>query len=375
MTNIALSTMLNATPPLGYESLYFDRAARRLRGGVGKYIGRRTPAKIPSSYMEALDYQEPLPFEFLVYVAPEAVWRADLRRFREEFDRAPQTRHFFAFIKATDGLLHIRGRKHLDTALESLNQILQEIHAHYGADLEIVLFSDHGMNLEENRRIHLQTHLRKCGYTLASHLNEKMRRSVAIPAFGLCGYAAIYCAHDEMMPSLAEAVVELMGVDLALYRERDSTSVMVMGRRGMARINRQARGQKTFYRYEQMTGDPLQLASIIEQLRTEALLDERDFASDQAWYQKTTAHVYPDALANLYAALHDGRVQHTADLLLNLEDGYYFGATIFSRFVKLAATHGNALPSSTSAFLMSTHRTYPAHLRANCARNYFLQSF
>ena len=106
MTNVALSAMLGASPPAGYESLYFDRNARELRGGIRKYIGRRTPDKVPSSYMDELDYQEPLPFEFLIYVAPEKVWRADMQRFRERFKAAPQTRDYFAFLKATDGLLH-----------------------------------------------------------------------------------------------------------------------------------------------------------------------------------------------------------------------------------------------------------------------------
>ena len=74
MTNVALSAMFSASPPAGYESLYFDRSARELRGGISKYLGRRTPDKMPSSYMNELDYQEPLAFEFLVYVAPEKVW-------------------------------------------------------------------------------------------------------------------------------------------------------------------------------------------------------------------------------------------------------------------------------------------------------------
>ena len=90
MTNIALATMLKASVPLGYETVYFDRRRRELRGSIGKYIGRRTPDKVPSSYMDELDYQEPLPFEFLVYVAPDAVWRADMRRFREHFRAATQ---------------------------------------------------------------------------------------------------------------------------------------------------------------------------------------------------------------------------------------------------------------------------------------------
>src|SRR5882672_8138900 len=65
LTNVGLSAMMGATPPPGYEGLYFDRNARELRGGVRKYIGRRTPDKVPSSYMDELDYQEPLMFEFL----------------------------------------------------------------------------------------------------------------------------------------------------------------------------------------------------------------------------------------------------------------------------------------------------------------------
>src|ERR687888_771480 len=107
LTNVALAQMLSSSPPNGYESLYFDREARELRGGISKYIGRRTPDKVPSSYMDELDYQEPLPFEFLIYVATEKVWRADMQRFRERFRRAREDRDFFAFLKATDGLLHI----------------------------------------------------------------------------------------------------------------------------------------------------------------------------------------------------------------------------------------------------------------------------
>src|ERR1700687_2679521 len=103
MTNIALSVMLGASAPLGYETIYFDRTARELRGGVSKYLGRRSPDKMPSSYMEQLDYQEPLPFEFLVYVAPETVWRAYMRRFRERFKAAPQDRDYFAFLTGIVG--------------------------------------------------------------------------------------------------------------------------------------------------------------------------------------------------------------------------------------------------------------------------------
>jgi hypothetical protein len=367
MTNIALATMLRATPPLGYESLYFDRQTREIRGGIGKYIGRRTPEKLPSSYMDELDYQEPLPFEFLVYVAPEAVWRADMRRFRERFLGAPQTRDFFAFLKGTDGLLHIRGPKRLEVALETLDQILKEIQAACGEETEMVLFSDHGMSLREHKRINLQTHLRKCGYQLAGSLRDiRERKRVALPAFGLIGFAALYTVDEEAASALAEDVASLEGVDFAIHR--DGPAVIVKGERGSARIERYENGRGLLYRYQPLTGDPLYLAPVLTDLQQSGQLDQKGFAPDTTWYERTAEHLYPDALANLYTAMHAPRVGHTADVLISTSDGYYYGNTAFSRFVRLAATHGNAARDSSSAFLMSTHRTFTPAVRATEAQ-------
>ncbi len=367
MTNVALSRMLGATAPLGYEGLYFDREARELRGGVRKYIGWRTPDKVPSSYMDELDYQEPLPFEFLVYVAPETVWRADMRRFHDRFRRAPRTRDFFAFLKGTDGLMHIRGPKRLSVALDSLDKILKRIQAHCGDETEIVLFSDHGMNLEENKRVNLQTHLRRNGFTLTDNLRGGERRAVSVPAFGLCSYAAIYCPDDEVSAAVAAALVDLEGVDFSIHRE-GATAVVVKGWRGAARIHQRADENGTAYRYEQITGDPLELSRVIEDLRAGGLLDESGYAADTAWYERTAAHVYPDAVSNIFLSLHAPRVGHTADVLVSLKDRYFYGDSLFSRLARLAATHGNALRASSTAFMMSTHRALPSFVRADEAQ-------
>jgi hypothetical protein len=368
MTNIALSTMMRASAPLGYESLYFDRQRREMRGGVGKYIGRRTPDKVPSSYMDELDYQEPLPFEYLVYVAPEMVWRADMRRFSEHFRLAPQTRDYFAFLKGTDGLLHIRGRGPLDVALQSLDKILRDIQSSCGKETEIVMFSDHGMNLQENRRVHLQTHLRRKGYELATQFYKRERRRVALPAFGLIGFSALYCADEEAASVLADHLAELEGVDFSLFREGEAT-VRVRGVNGAARIHRRRSEQgQTLYSYEMLENDPLRLKEITSALRESGEMDEEGFAPDEAWLARTAEHIYPDALDNLYQSLRGERVRHHADVLVSLKDGYYYGSSIFSRFVRLAATHGNAMRASTSAFMMSTHRALPAAIRASHAQ-------
>jgi hypothetical protein len=365
LTNVALARMLGATEPPGYESLYFDREAKELRGGVRKYVGRRTPDKVPSSYMDELDYQEPLPFEFLIYVATESVWRADMGRFRERFLKTPQTRAFFGFLKATDGLLHIGGPAKLAVALQSLARILRGLRAECGEETEIVLFSDHGMNLEENRRVNLQTHLKQSGYEVVSHMRRpRGKRRVSAPGFGLCGYAALYCGEETDRAELAQALAPLEGVDFSLHREDRDGSVVVTGRRGRARIVRRESGGVTFYRYEPSGGDPLLLTPIADALRAEGRLDAEGFARDSAWLARTAEHVYPDALANLYESLNEPLVRHTADVLVSLEDGHYYGSTAFSRIARLMATHGNALRPSSTAFLMSTHRAFPAHVRA-----------
>jgi hypothetical protein len=365
MTNIALSAMLGASVPLGYETIYFDRKAREMRGGVGKYIGRRTPDKAPSTYMDQLDYQEPLPFEFLVYVAPETVWRADMRRFRERFRAAPQDRDYFAFLKGTDGLLHIRGPERLNVALASLDQLLREIQDWCGAETEIVIFSDHGMNLQKNQRVHLQTHLRRAGFQFTGSLNGTNDRCVALPTFGLIGFAALYCP-DGTASALAAALVPLEGIDFALYHEGEA--ITVKGARGTARIHRRENGSDTLYRYELIEGDPLQLASVVRSLAEDGLLNDNGYASDAIWAERTAAHIYPDALDNLYTSVTTTRVCHPADVLVSLLDGYYFGWSAFEHIVSLVATHGNALRASTSAFVMSTHRTLPAYVRTRDAQ-------
>lgn len=370
MTNIALSTMLRASAPLGYESLYFDRTTQSLRGGVSKYLGWRTPDKIPSSYMNDLDYQEPLACEFLIYVAPERVWRADFERFHERFTSAPRDRDFFAFLKSTDGLLHIGGASQLHIALRTLDSTLREIHKTYGRDTEIVLFSDHGMNLVENKRIGLRTHLRGCGYEYSSRLQANDPHLIAVPAFGLCGYAAIYCAEEETA-NIADCLATLEGVDFSVYREGGAT--FVKGARGAARIHRRECGCRVSYAYEQIEGDPLELAPVLQSLNEIGELDDESYASDVAWSGRTLDHKYPNAVANIYGAVHNRRVEHTADVLISLQDGYYYGATAFGRMVRLLATHGNALRPSSTAFLMSTHRTFPQFVLANEAYGFLCQ--
>jgi hypothetical protein len=108
-------------------------------------------------------------------------------------------------------------------------------------------------------------------------------------------------------------------------------------------------------------------------LADQGTLDSDGFASDATWFSATNSHVYPDAVANIYKSLHTDRVKHQADVLVSIQDGYYYGWSAFGKFVELRATHGNALRQSSNAFLMSTHRELPECVRADDAGTYLRQ--
>src|SRR5258705_47348 len=155
-------------------------------------------------------------------------------------------------------------------------------------------------------------------------------------------------------------------VDFVVYR--DGLDIVLESSNGAARIERRANRQTVSYRYVNLSGDPLELDKTVTILQHEGKLDEQGFATDSAWFEKTNSHRYPDALANIYASLFTARVKHTADLLISLKDGFYYGWSPFDHMIRLAATHGNALRSSSNAFLMSTHRELPDCVRADDAK-------
>ena len=70
-----------------------------------------------------------------------------------------------------------------------------------------------------------------------------------------------------------------------------------------------------------VSGDPLELGSF-----------PNGFATDAVWFERTAGHRYPNAVANIYKSLFTPRVKHTADILISLNDGYYYGWSPFRTF-------------------------------------------
>ncbi|HLG15496.1 MAG TPA: alkaline phosphatase family protein [Blastocatellia bacterium] len=361
MTNIGMGALLGTRKTLGYENLYFDRARGRMCGGAMKYVQLRKRDPERRGYNHLLDYEEPMQFEFLVYVAPERIFSSDLSRLIDRFARSDAP-VFYGFLKSTDGLIHVGGREALLPALERLDAALGELYETAEGRFEIVVYSDHGNALVPFKRVPLKTHLARHGFEPSGRI--KSRRSVIIPGFGLVSYAPIY-ASPERRQEIAEALASLAGVDFSAFRNEDDGVTELISPRGHARLHHDS--QANAFRYEQVFGDPLGLGPIVELLQSEGSIDSRGYGSDAAWFDATKDHRYPDALSNIWRSVRE-HVESTADVLVSFEDGYCYGNAIFDRIITLRATHGSALQSTSYAFLMSTNREVPAHLRADQAR-------
>jgi hypothetical protein len=135
--------------------------------------------------------------------------------------------------------------------------------------------------------------------------------------------------------------------------------VFILNEEGSATLER--RGER--FRYRAMQGDPLELSTIVESLRLQGKVDAENFIADEDWFAATLEGARPDVVRRVFEGVSE-RVQHRANVLVNLADGYYTGSASLGVFAFLQATHGNLGARQSFGFVMSNARDLPSHLRA-----------
>jgi hypothetical protein len=146
-------------------------------------------------------------------------------------------------------------------------------------------------------------------------------------------------------------------VDFAAYET--GGIVYLRARNGTATIER--RGES--FRYRADGFDPLGLDATLRELRTKGKTDAEDFAQGKDWFEATREGARPDAVRRIYEGL-TGQVENRANVIINLEDGYYTGSFSLDIFAFLQATHGNLGREQSFGFAISTVHDLPSHLRA-----------
>ncbi|HSC77910.1 MAG TPA: alkaline phosphatase family protein [Candidatus Acidoferrales bacterium] len=351
-TNPALVEILaplGAPPARGYEDYYFDPAANQMRGGVFHRFTHKD--FVARTYRDLFDYH-PHPVRMtLEYAAPVVgPWlngAVNLERMKAEFRKSTEP-VFLAYFDASDTATHLNGRWLVRQQLRELDRWVGALRADKNHPVEVIVFSDHGNDLRRLRRVNLEPALERAGFRVEGKIRDA--RSVAVPQFGLISNAALYTAPGRESAA-AEAVRRTRGVDLAVYREGDS--VVVVSRKGRARIERREDAEGVRFRYWRHLGDPLQLEGILAELEARGRIDFDGFVAEDDWLRATAEHVYPDPLRRLWNSFH-GVVEQPASVLVSLDDGYYTGSIWLNMFAWMQATHGSLRRGQSLGVVLAT---------------------
>ena len=343
-SEMALTTALHAAPVPGYEHRYFDRAQNTMRGGAWVTL---SGYGIP--YIQKLDYDPPGWSKAAPYVMLRKTYDADLGRFRAAFLRSHEP-VFLAHITASDAFLHVRTAEQARPLLLEFDDVLRELYLDARGDLGIIVFSDHGNTQVPNHAAPLETFLTGRGWRVSNSLHAP--RDVAIPPYGLVGFAAIYC-QQESVEQLAEDLRGVEGADVIVSRNPGGkmATIREAGSNAIAELEWSADGRR--YRYSAREGDPLELTDLFGRLRASGKLDEKGFASDTDLFAATWSALYPDAAGRIRAWA-TGGVRNPSDIMVSFRPGYFYGNGSFNYLVTLAGTHGGLERSATLGFAMAT---------------------
>lgn len=343
MTDVAMEALFGYVPCRGFEAMYFDRRANRLRGGSLAYLtGKNAP------YNRLLTYRASMLWDAIGYVAPGYVYRKEIRDTKRLFDRG-RTQEVLAYFVSSAGLGTRDGADGHRECLRQIEQlVLQVLHETRGLT-KITLLADHGHCYTPLKRIPIERHLKSKRWHPAKRLRGE-RDVVCIP-FGLVTYVSLA---TNSPAKVAADLTGLEGVDLVTYA--DGAAAVVLGREGATALIRERAGR---FRYDAVRGDPLALKTLLGGVNPDA----DGYRSAAALALATAEHVYPAPLQRIWRA-HFALVENPPDLIVSLTDEYYYGSSFFSGAVRIASTHGSLNDKNSVTFIMSTAGPLPPVLQS-----------
>ena len=339
MTDIALADVFRSVPCIAPEAVHFDHRANRIVGGDEDYLSLKN-----EDWARHLDYRAATLIDPLSYLFPNALFNHELAGLLELFDRRDRP-VIVAYLVSTAGLGTREGREGQRKVLDRIDRLCEELVWRTRGLVKFTLFSDHGHTLVRAERIDFRGFLAAKGWRVSDRLEKP--RDVAPVEYGLITYASFATADRA---ALAADLLKHPGVDLAAYAEGDAVVV----ERPDARAFIERKG--TRYRYRAEKGDPLELIPILKAPVLHA--DADGFADDEAWFDLTREHRYPDALDRLWRAFR-GQTEHVPDVIASLKDGYCAGSASRAFFLPhVASTHGDLERKSSTAFIMSSAESF-----------------
>jgi len=360
LTDPAYDHLFGTGPSPGYEAGGFDRRRNRRANGFLQYLRGANEA-----WARHVDYRLSFFKDAVMYLLPRWVYHAELRRARQIVRRCLAAgRHQVAiYILSTDGLGHMLTPAAIDLELVRLERWIEDVLADAGVPLDIVMLSDHGLSRLPSpsaaiRRFDLVGVLRATGLRVTRRLRGP--GDVVVPLFGLLDAARLHTADAA---TRARAIAALRArPEIELVAARDGDSLTVYAGPASARIRCSATGSgPARYSYEPITGDPLQLTAACANLRAAGRMDDEGFADGSAWLAATAEAAFPAAPQRLWEGLFC-LCREQPDLVASLNECWFAGSGLLSRFVRMQGTHGGLHRRATETFAMSTSLNLPEPL-------------
>ncbi len=347
MTDLSLSEFFGVSPCLGIESAYYD--GHRLSSPYNVYLNSGNV-----KWDRCVDYRMNNLAHLFAYDPDQVLkWlNHELGEIRNTF-LTGRKKTTIGYVVGTSAAGTRLGRNGLIVSLVQVDRMGQALLHDTRGRARITLLSDHGINLVPSKRIPLPELLAQFGYRVKNNLAGP--NDVVVPEFGMVTCAAIYTQNPA---SVAADVLGIEGIAATYYLDVND-EVVILSHSGRARIAQRPQGR---FRYLAEWGDPLELLTIIEQLRQKGSVDTEGFMDDQILYEATREHCYPDGVYRLWRAFH-GLIQNQPQVLISVRDGWHCGCKTMSELVDMAATHGNLETRSSIGFVASMMGRPPAITR------------
>ena len=346
MTDLAFQRIFGGKQPIAYQAKHFDRQKNKLFSGDDVYLSGQA-----ADWSNGLNYRCSFKWDVVAYIFPDLVFEHELEGIVKEFSQM-QEGTSIVYSVATAGLGTRGGREAIIKYLRTVDQLCEQIFYERRGQVQITLLADHGHHMSGRGRVSFKELLKENGYCLTDRLKEST--DVVTVEYGLVTYAAYFTADPA---GVAKVLLQDQVTTIACYPQKDA--VVLRSIDGMALL----RHENGRYSYDVKKGDPLQLKNIIEQLRQQGKIDKDGFIDDQALFDATIKHIYPDPLRRIWLAF-NGMVQKPADLIVCLKDGWVHGSKFFEVMIGGAtSTHGSLNQINSVTFALTTMGSLPEAMR------------
>lgn len=372
-TFVALTGLMRGLDPgltaPGFEERYYDIQEGRIHGGI---LDKLLDAENATGYAKHFSvFENSVIDKMRIYAFPERAALHDIRVIRRHMINEAQG-FWCGYIGATDGAGHMGGEGGQEELFRKILKHVQDLKETYqrenSARLDVVMMSDHGFSFEFDERLTIEE-VRDAFVPLGFRIAERCekRGDVVLCPWGMVGAGGLYCLPEDCV-GVARTVIELPQVDLAIANSPEE-GLRIFRKRGASIEEARAdcSPDHSRFRYEPISGDPLDMAHLWEQLAMDGHTDPKGFVEEFTLFSDTWNASYPDVLYRLFDCF-KRVVLNPPGVAISMKDRTAFGSDAAWRasllLGGLRGTHGNLARAQSHGFLLTSFPLNGVHADA-----------